>query len=309
MVDEGKGGSSRGTVENGRSRRRPPKKRIAPVFFETFFTGALITRKSTHRSHPQESDTVEIRPANRDRSMPKSTKSAFRLLLRDLKRLKSKLKDRDIMTVDHAIEELEGLEFIRDEIEMLKLDFAESDNLHEIEGATEYEKGKIELVASAAAVSKVRSFLSLIAPSHSLQLLENALTGLVQGGAVSAMFAPFEEFTSRPRDAPQIMGMKGALAGMMRTLQDAGTSREAAANLIARNLSPELTARISRKPITARTVKEWADRFGGDHAEENSGRRAYRTWSRGTYASPLNGQKIREMTERMSKTLPARKPS
>jgi hypothetical protein len=105
------------------------------------------------------------------------------------------------------------------------------------------------------------------------------------------------------------MAIKGALAGMMRTLQDVGTLRDAAANLIARNLSPELTARISRKPITARTVEEWADRFGGDYAEENSGRRAYRTWSRGSLGRPLNGQKIREITERMAKTLPVRKPS
>jgi hypothetical protein len=242
--------------------------------------------------------------------MPKSKKiSNEGTVLLALERLKSKLNSRDVKTVDLAIQELEHLQHIRDEVETLRLELAEIDKLHEIEGATEYQRGKIELVASAAAVSEVCSFLSLIAPTHSLQLLERALKGLVQSGAVPAMFAPFEEFTSRPRDVPQIMAIKGALAGMMRTLQDVGTLRDAAANLIARNLSPELTARISRKPITARTVEEWADRFGGDYAEENSGRRAYRTWSRGSLGRPLNGQKIREITERMAKTLPVRKPS
>jgi hypothetical protein len=250
-----------------------------------------------------------LNTANR---MPKSKKITVAnedTLLLALERLKSKLNGRDVKTVDLTIRELEHLQHIRDEVETLRLELAEIDKLHEIEGATEYQRGKIELVASAAAVSEVCKFLSLIAPTHSLKLLESALKGLVQSGAVPAMFAPFEEFTSRPRDAPQITAIKGALAGLMRTLQDAGSSREAAAKLIARNLSPELTARISRKPITARTIEEWQDRFGGNHAEENSGRRAYRTWSRGTYASPLSGQKIREMTERMAKTLPVRKPS
>jgi hypothetical protein len=241
--------------------------------------------------------------------MSKSNKNAFsreRSLFDDLKRVKKKLSGRDVDAIDLAIQELERCDGIRGELASLNSELIEIDKLHALEGVTEHERGKLELVASAASLKEVRNFLSIIAPSHSLMLLGNALTDLLEGGTVPAMLTPLNEFTNRPPDSPQIMAIKGALAGVMRTLQDAGTSREAAANLIARNLSPELATRISRKPITARTVEEWVDRFGGDHVEENSGRRAYRTWSRGKAPS---SQKIREITERMAKTLPVRKPS
>jgi hypothetical protein len=51
-------------------------------------------------------------------------------------------------------------------------------------------------------------------------------------------------------------------------------SRHQAAKGIADNMSPALASRISRKPITARMVEEWLDRFGGKHAEPNAARKA-----------------------------------
>ena len=225
----------------------------------------------------------------------------------DLEKLtRKKLQGREVETIRAAIERLTRFGEIGVELTILNFELAKIDKVHEVEEANDpYEKGKIELVASALALKEVCSFLSMIAPSHSLTLLQNALAELVLGGAPAAMFAPLNDLNNRPPDSPSVMAVKGALAGMMHIQQSAGMSREQAAHWIARNISPNLVVRISRKPISARSVEEWLDRYGGDFAANNAGRKSYCTWSRG---EAVSAAKFRDITERMAKELPARKP-
>lgn len=216
------------------------------------------------------------------------------------------MQGREVETIRAAIERLTRFGEIGVELTILNFELAKIDKVHEVEEANDpYEKGKIELVASALALKEVCSFLSMIAPSHSLTLLQNALAELVLGGAPAAMFAPLNDLNNRPPDTPSVMAVKGALAGMMHIQQSAGMSREQAAHWIARNISPNLVVRISRKPISARSVEEWLDRYGGDFAANNAGRKSYCTWSRG---EAVGAAKFRDITERMAKELPARKP-
>ena len=84
----------------------------------------------------------------------------------------------------------------------------------------------------------------------------------------------------RPHDVSLVLGLKGILAGLMEQKQREGMSRQEAARWIADNTPPKLAARISRKPITARMVKEWRDRFGGKQGERGPARKAYLVWSR-----------------------------
>jgi hypothetical protein len=225
----------------------------------------------------------------------------------DLEKLtRKKLQGREVETVRAAIERLTRFGDLVVELTLLNLDLAKIDKVHEVEEANDpYEKGKIELVASALALKEVYSFLSVRAPSHSLTLLLNALGELVSGGSPAAMFAPLNDLNNRPPDTPSVMSVKGALAGIMHIQQSAGMSREQAAHFIVRNISPNLVARISRKPISARSVEEWLDRYGGDFAANNAGRKSYLTWNQGEAAGAA---KFRDITERMAKELPARKP-
>ena len=93
---------------------------------------------------------------------------------------------------------------------------------------------------------------------------------------------------------------------MMHAQQRAGMSRKEASKFLAGNIVPRLAAQLSRKPLKARTVEEWLDRYGGKSGEKGVGRKTYLSWSRG---EPVTAEKLREITERMANTLPARKPS
>ena len=83
----------------------------------------------------------------------------------------------------------------------------------------------------------------------------------------------------RRPDVSLVLGLKGILAGLMERKQREGMTREEAARWIADNTPPKLAARISRKPITARSVEEWRDRFGGKHGPQDTARKAYLVWS------------------------------
>lgn len=120
------------------------------------------------------------------------------------------------------------------------------------------------------------------------------------------MFYPLRNFDSRPPDPISIVAYKGALAGMMQVQQRAGMSRKEASKFLARNIAPRLASQLSRKPITASMIDEWRHRYGGKFAEAGVGRKYYENWSQG---QPVTAQKCRQITERMAKTLPARKSS
>ena len=226
----------------------------------------------------------------------------------DLRKLKRKLRGRDVQTIQVAIRELEALAAIRRDIAWLDDDLAEADRLLEFQELNDdpNARGKVELVAAALAVKSAYSFASVTSPRRSLKLLQNALVDLVSGGTVPAMFFPLRDVTNRPPAPDSIVAIKGALAGIMHVKQSAGMSREEAAKFVARNIVPRLAAQLSRKPLKARTVEEWLDRYGGKSGEKGVGRKTYLMWSRG---EPVTAEKLREITERMANTLPAQKPS
>jgi hypothetical protein len=225
----------------------------------------------------------------------------------DLAKLtRRKLRGRDALAIQKAVSALEKLIEIGDHVETLNFELAEIDKLHEVEEAEDQSQiGKVELMASALSLHRVCDYLVFSAPSHSLTLLKSALAELIAGGTNPAMFAPLDNYNGRPPDTPSILGVKGVLAGMMHAEQAAGMSRARAAKHIANNISPKLATRISRKPITSRAVEEWLDRFGGDYAEDTAGRRSYLIWSS---HGPTSAVKIREVTDRIAKTLTVRKP-
>jgi hypothetical protein len=228
--------------------------------------------------------------------------------LRDeLRRIQKKLRGPDAKIVEAAISELKALSSLRGDLDILERDLDEADQLHEAPELIDDPdaRGKIELVAGAISVKVVRSFLlCLLHRSRSLDLLEKALIDLTDSGIVPSMFYPLRNFDSRPPDPNSIVAYKGALAGMMQVQQRAGMSRQEASKFLARNIAPRLASQLSRKPVTARMVDNWRHKYGGKFADDGVGRIYYEKWSEG---QPVSAQECRQITERMAKTLPARK--
>jgi hypothetical protein len=256
------------------------------------------------RSVPRRPDQISIL----EPPAPESTWTEEELC-DELWRIQKKFRGRDAAILEAAILELKALSSLRGDLDILEHDLDEADKFHEAPELIDDPdaRGKIELVAGAISVNVVRSFLlSLLHRSRSLDLLEKALTDLLESGIVPAMLYPLEHFAHRPPDPNSIVAYKGAIAGMMHAQLRAGMSRKEAAEFLARNVAPRLAGQLSRKPLTARMIVEWLDRYGGKSGEEGVGRKFYKTWSQG---EPVSPQKCREITERMAKTLPARKPS
>jgi hypothetical protein len=134
-----------------------------------------------------------------------------------------------------------------------------------------------ELAAAHIALSHVLHFLRAYAPSVAVDRLNVAVAGLINGQR-AAMLAPVSP-GYRAEDVPTVQAIKGILAGIMAAKQKNGMERAQAAAWVARNIAPELAARISRKPITARAVQVWRDRYGKKSASESPGNRAFEIWS------------------------------
>ena len=144
--------------------------------------------------------------------------------------------------------------------------------------------------------------------SQALERLHNALLALVHDAASPGMLTPTEQ-TSRPVDAPAVQAAKGMLAAALHVQQKMrSASRNEAAGWVVKHASPELMRRLSRKPITSRTVIEWLDRFGGKHATGGFGRDAFLSWSkifeRWSARKPITGQELKAVTETHSRGLP-----
>ena len=166
-----------------------------------------------------------------------------------------------------------------------------------------------DILAAIYALNAVLDFLRF-SPSKSvmyedryrrfkiLDELRQALLDLAEGGAPAPILRSLHKTRGRRADGSLVLAMKGILAALMHRQQCAGMSRHQAAKWIADNMSPKLAVRISQKPITSRVVEEWLDRFGGQHAEHDSGRKAYLVWSQDT--SPLTKKLFRTITERIA---------
>jgi len=220
-----------------------------------------------------------------------------------LRSLSKRLRGSDAVLLEQAIEQLEYLEFVQDDIEDLADALEIVDEEHR-QGALAFPNqiALIELSSSIRALREIEAFLTVRARSDSIGRLEEALIQL-WGGSRVGMFE-LQGQKGRPRDVPTIQTVKGILAGLMHVKQATGMSRGKAAKWITDNISPALASRIARKPITARSVIEWLDRYGGNHPPDSPGGRAFKTWK--NFDSKLTEVKLQEMTERMARTFPAR---
>jgi|GEM_PF-5694343 hypothetical protein len=219
---------------------------------------------------------------------------------------KKKLRGHDSEIVLAAVQELRRIEKVRRDLTFLGDELAEIERLHE-RALASYpgETGETDLVMCTMALNSVCDFLSVLVPCHNLTLLRDGLQVLLADRATPAMFHPLNRPKGRPVDAPSIMAAKGILAGMMHVQQLAGMSRENAAKWIIKNISPTLATRISGKPLTPRMIEEWLDRYGGAFPGNNPGGKSYQVWSRGEPVSPA---KSRNITEKIARIFPVRKP-
>ncbi len=166
------------------------------------------------------------------------------------------------------------------------------------------QSGQIERVCAVYALFGIQQFIAGRAPSEVLGVLSNSLNE-IESGTRPAMFEPDSRPRKRPNDSVMLQQVKGALAGSARLKQSEGMPREGAVNWIARNIAPELQRKISKKPLTGRTIREWLERYGGRRPPDNPGGKAFEVWSRAC-GSELTNAKFRELTARLAQALPAR---
>ena len=196
-----------------------------------------------------------------------------------------------IRTIKEAVELLDYLGLLHEVFDDLWNELANNWARH-VETLARFpdERPYRDLVAIIVALNAVVKFLRLCPKSaitagrpysyfKILEKLSQALSHLREGGAPEPMLRPLTT-RGRPPDVSLVLGLKGILAGLMEQKQREGMSRQEAARWIADNTPPKLAARISRKPITARMVEEWRDRFGGKQGERGPARKAYLVWSR-----------------------------
>lgn len=149
-----------------------------------------------------------------------------------------------------------------------------------------------------------------IIPSKAIERLMMGLGALAAGASPPLMFSP-RGSAQRPPDAHSVQAAKGSVAAMAYIQQKRGRlSRKQAAEWAVKNISPSLTVRISRKPITPRTVIEWIDRYGGKTAEDSPGREHFRATMRTYMQGELtSGDQFRVFTEDNASRLPSLAPA
>ena len=209
----------------------------------------------------------------------------------ELWRIQKKSRGRDAAILEAVISELKALSSLRGDLDILEHDFDEAHKLHETPELIHDPdaRGKIELVAGAISVKVVRSFLlCLLHRSRSLDLLEKALADLLESGVAPAMLYPLENFAHRRPDPNSIVAHKRAIGGMMHAQLRAGMSRKGAAKFLARNVAPRLAAQLSRKPLTARKIVEWLDRYGASSARRELAANFTRTGARASRSTTVN---------------------
>jgi hypothetical protein len=230
-------------------------------------------------------------------------KSGLRGLVYDVSRKGAK-------TIKEALDLLDYFEMLQGELDELWCRLADNSARHAAI-LVQFPNGKqiCDLGAAFIAVDDVIRFLTF-SPSMSVTMderlkrlkilreLKQALIDLGEGSAPAPILRPLRKSQGRRGDVSSLLAIKGVLAGLMHCKQRDGMTRHEAAKWIATNMSPKLAACISRKPITARMVEEWLDRFGGKHAHQDAGRKTYLIWS-GEPAS-LTKQKFKTITERIA---------
>jgi hypothetical protein len=228
-------------------------------------------------------------------------------LFNGLERIGKKVRGRDARIIAAALEALREHIKTTEDLRTLGHKLIEIENEHESESKQFPDQiGKVDLSASFMALEAVRIFLGGRVVSRNLGHLHNALVEIIVGAAPAAMLQPETHDSGRRAHAPKVQEAKGMLAGIMEVQLSTGMSRQEAAQWVARHVSPEMARKISNKPLTARMIEEWRDKYGGAHGENGITRDSYLLWS-GFY-SPTP-QRFREITEHKAKGLLARKPS
>jgi hypothetical protein len=213
-------------------------------------------------------------------------------------------------TIKEALELLDYLERLQWSVDTL-WDELDDNSVFHAKNLVQFPDHKhvVDLQASVGSIDALINFLRS-SPSQSLSIadrrkrfkifkdLGQASLDLYDGGAPAPMLRPQSKGSGRRADVSSVLAIKGVLAGLMHRQQRVGMSRPEAAKWIADNISPKLASRISRKPITARMVEEWLDRFGGKYGEQDAGRKAYLVWSRED--PPPTKERFKAITERIA---------
>jgi hypothetical protein len=216
---------------------------------------------------------------------------------------------KDVKTINEALELLAYFDLLQNSVDDLWNDLLENNAFH-LKNLARFSDDKhgCDLVAAVFSVDAVLTFLQF-SPSLSLSTtdrsrrfkilvkLRQGLLELSEGGPPAPMLRPRSSGRGRRPGVSLVLAMKGVLAGLMQCQVRAGMGRKEAAKWIADNTSTKLASRISRKPITARVVEEWLDRFGGKHANPDAGRKAYLVWSQS--GPPLTKERLKTITERI----------
>jgi hypothetical protein len=225
----------------------------------------------------------------------------------DLERLAKKHRGRDGKVVTHALESLREHIKTTEDLRTLARKLIEIENEHESESKNFPDHiGKVDLSAAFMALEVLLDFLRGRVVSRNIGHLRNALIEIIVGAAPAAMLQPEKHDSGRRAQAPKVQEAKGMLAGIMEVQLSTGMSRQQAAQWVARHVSPEMGQKISNKPVTARMIEEWRDKYGGAHGENGIARDSYLLWR--NFYSPTP-QRFREITEYKAKGLLARKPS
>ena len=126
------------------------------------------------------------------------------------------------------------------------------------------DQGSVARRSAINALGAIDSFLTLRGiNSASLFQLRESLKAVENYGDTPAIFTPSQK-AGRKSDSNKVQFVKGWFAGMAYVQMKYGLSRTHAAEWVARNIPAELARRISKKPISPATVKEWMDEFGGN---------------------------------------------
>ncbi len=232
---------------------------------------------------------------------------ARKQLLEDrLQSIATRATARDAKTITEALTVLDAFFELEAEVFDLKQGLAKIDKQRVVDHKQYPEpemKPITDRLAAVHSLGEVLHFLSKHAPSNALVHTHLAISELAIGGSAPPMLQP-KQFTGRRPDPPNLVYMKGALAGLASCKQREGLTRKEAITFIAGAIAPALVAHLSKKTVTPRAVSEWLERYGGAHPPDDDGGMAYKQWN--VSYSELTKSKVLEITQRLASLLPAR---
>jgi hypothetical protein len=163
--------------------------------------------------------------------------------------------------------------------------------------------GVFERAWSLYALNAVLSFLKPCEPEV-LTMLTIALVDVEFGGH-PAIFQPQASSRKRPADSSIVQRVKGYIAGFTHKKQKEGMTLRQATTWVAQNMAPDLARKLAPRGVTQRTVREWVDRYGGEHPPRDSGGRGFKFVDT-LPESKLTESYLREMTATLARLIPVR---